>query len=79
MELHIITPEKSETFSIVWLEVQTPVGNFVIQKGHTPMVLPLSPNKPVAYQLTSGKKESLQAAHGMLEVNRNTATLLLRS
>ena len=79
MELRIVSAEKSQIFSIAWVEANTPVGNFVIQDGHAPMVLALSPGKQLVFQLKSGKKESLTVENGMLEVHRTSATVLLRS
>ncbi len=77
MELQIIHPDKTETVDNDWVEVNTPAGNFVIQKGHVPTILTLSRGREVAYQLESGEKKSFVAERGVISVNRNLATLVI--
>ena len=79
MELHIISPESTLMFRVVWVEVNTPVGNFVIQPGHVPTVLLLEPNKAVKFRLDNGKQEAVLIKDGILEVTRTTATVIART
>lgn len=79
MELHIISPESSQTFSIVWLEAQTSQGSFVIQPGHVPILLPLTPNEPVVFMLKNGKRESVPIGRGILEATRNAITIIMHN
>lgn len=62
---------------IAWLEVNTPVGNFVMQRGHAPMILVLSPNKPLIYCLQNGEQESTTIAGGILHITREQAMVIL--
>jgi F0F1-type ATP synthase epsilon subunit len=39
MNLTIISPTHTHTYTVQWCEIETPVGNFVIQKGHAPTIL----------------------------------------
>ena len=77
MMLTIATPVSSRTADIVWLEINTTVGNFVIQYGHAPMVLELAPGRPAVFSLKNGKQESVLVAKGIIEVTRTSATLLI--
>lgn len=77
MELKVIRPTKTETYTIAWLEVCTVQGNYIIQPGHAPMVLLLLPNKPIIFRLKNGKQESIFISKGILEVNRHVATVLM--
>ncbi len=77
MELHIISPQQTQTFSIAWLEVNTPAGNFIIQDGYAPTVLLLAPNKPLIFRLKSGKQETILPRQGVVEVARDSATVLM--
>ena len=70
MLLQIISPAYKKTFSISWLEVDTPVGNFVIQKGHAPTVLTLQPDRDVIYRLKNGQQKTLMIK--MEITHRNT-------
>ena len=61
----------------MWIELNTPVGNFVIQPGHVPMIVTLAPDKEVIFCLKSGKQESFLVKQGVIDITRDSATLLL--
>jgi F0F1-type ATP synthase epsilon subunit len=73
----IATPLSRRMVNVAWLEVNTPVGNFVIQRGHAPTIMALEPGKPVVYCLKNGKQESLIINRGVVEITRDSATLLV--
>lgn len=77
MKLNIISPFSKKILDIAWIELNTPVGNFVIQQGHAPVILTLSPNKEVVLCLKSGKQESFVAKQGIVDITRTAATILL--
>lgn len=77
MKLEIISPEQTESFNVAWIEINTPTGNFVIQQGHAPTILILSPEKLLNFCLDSGKKESRMIKRGIIEIGRDKATLLV--
>jgi F0F1-type ATP synthase epsilon subunit len=77
MKLDIVGPLQRETFSIAWLEVNSPAGNFVIQPGHAPMIITLNPNQDITFCLTNGKIQTHFITSGILEVNRKIATIIL--
>lgn len=79
MELKILRPTGKETRSIVWIEIDTnDVGNFVIKRGHAPMVLAIAHDKPITVLLTSGKQETFSVQHGgFAKIDRESITLIL--
>ena len=77
MQLTIATPQDKQEFMISWIEVNTNVGNFVIQKDHIPMILILAPHKPIIFCTTDGKQETITSAQGILEVTRTETKLFL--
>ncbi len=77
MDLLIVTPNRTEKHHIVWLEVNTDVGNFIIQKGHVPTLLLLAPQQEVVFRLKNGKQESLLVPSGIVEVERERATVII--
>ena len=77
MNLSLVTPLNAKTMQVAWLELNTPVGNFVILPGHAPMIVTLSPNKTLTYCLSSGKQESCTVHRGIAEINRHTATIIM--
>jgi len=77
MELHITSPEKTEIFTTEWIEAFTPSGSFVIQKGHAPTVLILSPGKPLLFGLKDKTEKSVTIPRGILEITRTKAVVLI--
>ena len=77
MELTLVTPLRKQTYAIVWLEINTPAGNFVIQPGHVPTVLTLSPQEKITFCLTNGKHESIMIKQGIAHITRDSATMLI--
>ena len=52
MELKIIGPEGKQTHSVLWIELNTAIGNFTVQPGHTPTIVSLAPDKEIIFCLT---------------------------
>ena len=77
MQLILVSPEKKETVEIAWLELNTPSGNYIIQYGHAPMALALSPKQPLVYAHKNGKEEILMVERGIAEITRSQITILL--
>jgi F0F1-type ATP synthase epsilon subunit len=77
MELYLISPLQKQTFSVAWLEINTPAGNFVIQRDHVPMILILSADQPITFRLKNGKQDSLMIRQGIIEITRISATILM--
>jgi len=77
MKLILSTPLKRSEYSVAWLEINTPTGNYVIQKGHAPIILILSPGQSLTFRLKTGKKETLLVKHGVAKIDRTSATIVM--
>lgn len=77
MQLQIVSPEKKEIIEVAWVELNTPSGNYIIQSGHAPMALALSPKQPIIYAHKNGKEEIVMVERGMAEITRSQVTILL--
>lgn len=77
MNLQIISPLRILNYDVAWLEVNTNVGNFIIQKGHVPTLLVLSPNEEIIFRLKNGKEESIMVTSGIVEVTREKSTVII--
>lgn len=73
----MVTLSDKKSFDVAWLEVNTAEGNFVMQRGHAPMILILSPNKPLIYCLQNGSEESTTIPGGILHITREQATVIV--
>ena len=79
MILKIIRPSGHKQHHIMWLEINTPTGNFVIAKGHAPMIVTLSNKKQIIFELTTGQEVSEVISGGVAQISRNEIKLLLES
>jgi F0F1-type ATP synthase epsilon subunit len=77
MEFKIFGPEGSLIRDALWVELTTATGNFIVQEGHSPMIVGLLPGKTIIYCLSNGKQESFVPISGVAEITRNSVTLLL--
>ena len=80
MKLTIFSSTQSQEYDMSYLEVETSVGNFVILEGHAPLLLLLSPGKPIIFcqKDTPETFERLPISYGgILKVTRTQATLLM--
>lgn len=76
MNLTIVSPLEKITHKIAWLEVETDIGNFVIQNGHVPTVLILKKDQDVTFCLTNGKQNTIKVHTGVVHVTRDSATII---
>ena len=77
MKLQIITTQKTTQYDIDWIELNTPVGNMVIQEGHAPMLVELSSGYELLFQTTAGASMSLMIVQGVAHISRNDVKILL--
>lgn len=77
MQLIIVSPEKKQHVQINWIEFNTPTGNYIIQPGHAPTILKLSPRQPLIYCLNNGKQEIVMIEQGIAEITRQAVTVLM--
>jgi len=77
MELRIISPNGEKKLSIKWIEVETPVGNFVIHSGHAPTLLTLLPHHDITFQRDTGIQESMPITNGIVDVTREKVTVII--
>lgn len=76
-EVALISPTSQRTVSAAWLECETPRGNIVILQGHAPLVTALKPYTEVRFQNEQGAIEAIELAGGVVEVLRNSVTIII--
>jgi F0F1-type ATP synthase epsilon subunit len=79
MKLNILSPNKKIVHEIVWIEAETPTGNYVIQPGHVATTLIILEHTPVTYCLKNGKQEVLYPTHNSIMQVTPMETLILLS
>ena len=79
MQLQIIGIDQKNEFRIQWVELQTVVGNFIIQPHHAPMIVEMQPKSQIRFCLDSSKQKTVEIAAGVAHITRTTVTILLDS
>lgn len=81
MKLKIVQPTSQREYEVVWIEANTPDGNFVIQAGHATTTLVLSGDSDLIYCFKTGKQETFKINKdgAILSVTANLSTVLMRS
>ena len=77
MKFTLLSPTEKKQYAIAWIEVNTPIGNFVIQQNHAPTILMVKAHEPITFCLRNGKQETFLSSGGILEITRTSAVLLL--
>jgi len=79
LNLQLISSVGNQTLRLLWFEVTTPTGEFVIGPGHQPLVSLVSPQSKLLYKKTDGTMGMFVVCGGVLHVEHNEVTLLLDS
>lgn len=79
MQLQIVGIDQKTEFNVQWVELQTVVGNFIIQIEHAPMIVQLQAKSQVRFGLDSSKQKTVDIAGGIAHVTRNSVTILIQN
>lgn len=79
MQLHVIGIDQKEEFKVLWVELQTRVGNFIIQPEHAPMIVELQPESQIRFCLENSKQKTIDIASGFAHVTRELVTILIHN
>ncbi len=77
MKFTMMSPTSSKAINVSWIEAQTNEGSFIIQEGHAPAIIILALNKELTMELENGTTTVMTISGGILEVTRNSATLIM--
>ena len=77
MKLQIITTQRVIEHEVSWIELNTPVGNMVVQHGHAPMMIELRAGHELIFEKHDGKQDSIMIIQGMAHIKRHEVKILL--
>lgn len=77
MKLTISMPHYTAQYAVTWLEINTPTGNYIIERGHAPMIISLSPQQPIIFRLKNGKQETFIVHQGIVKIDRESAKVVM--
>lgn len=79
MQLHIIGVDQKEEFNVLWVELQTCAGNFIIQPEHAPMIVQMQPKSQIRFCLDNSKQKTIDIVSGLAHVTRDLVTILIHN
>ena len=80
MQLQIVGVNQKELFNVSWVELQTKVGNFIIQPEHAPMILELQSNSQIRFCLDNSKQAVFEiSTGGFAHITRQNVTILINN
>lgn len=77
IDFSVIKPDKQEVFEVEWVDVQTPVGSFVIGLNHLPFITSLKKKGKLSFKLKNGKIEKIDIYGGFFQIEDNKAIAIL--
>jgi len=77
MKFSVISPHAVTEHAIVWVEINTPAGNMVIQQNHAPMIVEIESNSELLFMQPNGKQVSVIVEQGFIHVTRQEIKLLI--
>lgn len=77
MKLSIIDTEKVMVREVNWIDINTSVGNMVIQKNHVPLIIELLPGHELIFELTDGEQKSMMITQAVAHVTRAEVKILI--
>lgn len=77
LELQVIDPHATHTFKVLWLEVETPTGDFVVTPDHYPLISLLKHQSKLSYQTTENTNGALEIVGGVISIESNRVLVLL--
>jgi F0F1-type ATP synthase epsilon subunit len=76
-ELEIIKRSGSQKLSVMWVEIESPTGDFVVGPNHAPLVSLLKDRGKLTYKEISGPEKTIDVYGGIFKVSDNHAIALL--
>lgn len=69
----IISPTKEEILEVQWIEVQSPIGKFLIGPDHEAMISCLKDRGTMTLKLLNGKEQKIETYGGIFKIEKNQA------
>ena len=77
MKLSLIDIEKIVTYDVLWVDINTPAGNMVIQQNHVPMIIELLPNHELLFELATGEQKNIIIIQAVAHITRQEVKILI--
>lgn len=77
MQLVVARYASQETFDIEWIEIDTDMGNRIIQEGHAPLIVVLKKDSRATFFVKDIGEQLMKIPGGFFSVNPEHAILLV--
>ena len=77
--LQLVSSTATKILKVMWIEVQSPTGEFVVGPGHAPLVSIITSHSKLMYKKIDGSLGMFTLPGGILHIENNNAVILLDS
>mgnify|MGYP000753514540 CR=1 FL=1 len=78
MKLVIQSFQSKHEYTVDWIQLVTPQGTRTIFSEHEPTLMTLVPHQEYRYQISAGAMVAAYTTQGIVEITRDTVTMLLQ-
>lgn len=75
--MEVVFPTSAQKIEVVWVDVKSPTGSFMIGPQSSPLVSLLSANSKLLFKSETGSMGTIEIPAGMLEIDENGNVLVL--
>lgn len=75
--MEVVFPTSAQKIEVVWVDVKSPTGSFMIGPQSAPLVSLLSANSKLLFKSETGSMGTIEIPAGMLEIDENGNVLVL--
>jgi F0F1-type ATP synthase epsilon subunit len=76
-ELEIVSKHESKKVTVVWIEIESPNGDFLVGPDHSPLVSQLKKPGKLRFQEFNGPEKSYDVFGGLFKISNNKAIAIL--
>jgi F0F1-type ATP synthase epsilon subunit len=77
ISLEIISSSKNEIINVLWVEIESPTGSFVVGPDHIPLVSIMKKRGILTYKQNNGEEVEQEVNGGIFEIYNNKAFAIL--
>ena len=77
ISFEIISQSKHETINVLWVEIESPTGSFIVGPNHSPLISIVKKKGILTYKTDDLEEVTQEVCSGIFEVEDNKAVLIL--
>ncbi len=75
--VNVISSASEQTLNLLWIEISSPTGDFVVGYGHKPLISLISPKSRITYETQENTMASFDVLGGLITISQNGINIFL--